>query len=332
MILKENFFTLSFDWTERIEGSTNIDGQAIALLWQGGNEFIGQDFTFEDNRVATMIFRELALGWAIPILEDKPISVRLGGRLKYLWGTGAISSERANISTQIENNSIQVSSDYSLFTSLNDNDFRYFENAGSGFGIDLGVSVGFSKNFLAHVAFLDIGGIQFNQSLNTYTQNTSFAITGTDFDLLNENIDDPDITLDNVADQFEPIESEESFSQTLPTRMMLQAEYRVEGTDKQSRLYPQHQVFLTYLQGLSNIGAASTRPQLTAAYAYNLKNTFNTGASLSFGGFSRFNLGIFASVRLGAFRFGVGSNTLNYFISPGNSYANDFTFSWGLSF
>lgn len=344
--IKKELFTLSLEYTSRLEGSAFFSSDVAELFWNG-TDFFGTNTNANFERLTLNAFaqNEIVLGGAMPIDLNDDFDMRAGLRLKYIMPTAAFYTENASASMQTTATDATFQADYLAHRALADGienfeDIDFLSPIGRGFGIDFSVDLNYKENFVGSVGFLDIGAVKYTQDVTNYRSQASVVLTGTDLDFLDGSLEDAEDQLDAISNAFEPIETNNSFNMPLPSRLYLQGEYRIPATfektnkkgKKKTLKYYSHRVFFNYTQGLRDNGIATVRPLATFAYNYNLRQKLDVGTSLSFGGHQPFAWGAFLSGRLGFFRIGVGSNNLNYFLSKKSSWGTDLSFVMNMAF
>ncbi|WP_027000397.1 DUF5723 family protein [Eisenibacter elegans] len=312
----EELFTASFEINERIEAGLTIGKEPFEFLWLGNSRFAGQTARVGDIRAGGYHWREFVLGAARNIVETDAFKVRAGLRLKYLaaMSAGELTNARLDITTAQDGSYI----DFNIGTQANAGGYvtlsdaeggNPFQHSGGGFAFDLGGDIQIGENLRISASLLDIGGMRFNQNTLNFTRaDTAFRFEGI---LVSPTSSSSPSFLDSLTSIFEGEETKNAFRVALPSRLVLQGQYSIpSGLVGENR----HDIFVTYIQGFNNIGLATTTPQLTFGYVYNVRQWLNAGIAPSFGGHAGATLGGFVSVRAGAFRFGAGSaNILSLF-------------------
>ncbi len=354
VIKRDEIVTISFDILERAAISTRIPKELAAFVWRGNGspEFLNREVDLGNLSTNGYWLREFALGAAMPIYQGLDVKVRAGVRLKYLQGIAAIRSKRAqfNVLTQdpTQGGTLNVNADYLVnistplqvdtagnFIELDNPSANTFLQAqGSGFGIDLGTTVTIQDRFVGTFSLLDVGAVGFrknvvNYSLNASTQFNGITIPG---DFSDANFEGANAILDSLTSNFEPQNSFDRFSIPLPTRVMLQAEYKVPRIDKKGRKFNKHHFFLTYMQGFGEYGISTARPSFTAAYSHNLGQQMNFGFSATSGGYTGFGVGSFVSFKIGYYRLGLGTNNLTALLLRSGGTGFDFSFNLSTAF
>ncbi|MEO1654937.1 MAG: DUF5723 family protein, partial [Bacteroidota bacterium] len=336
---KSELFTASFDITERAEANAVYSDVLGRLLWRGNAQFAGQRIGLGTISGDGFWHREYALGVALPVWSNSLFSLRVGGRVKLIQGIMAVQTDKLNLvmDTDVNGEQVDLDVDYNVNTSLpdfDDDDLTFsevYQTRGFGAGVDFGATLTFMKHFSASLSFLDLGSVNYN------TENTNYARTAsTNFEGVEISTDGTVENVDNLSDaiweDIEPIETDESFSIGLPSRMVLQLEYNMYRKDKKEVEFAKHAAFLTYTQGFKDFGIASLTPMLNIAYTYSPNARFSIGNNFGFGGINGFALGPYLSVQGGAFSFGLGFNNLLGLISQQSARGADFALSLGLNF
>ncbi|HAS41637.1 MAG TPA: hypothetical protein DCS93_14240 [Microscillaceae bacterium] len=354
VIKRDEIVTISFDILERMAISTRIPKELAAFAWRGNGspEFLGREVDLGNLTTNGYWLREFALGAAMPIYQGLDLKVRAGVRLKYLQGMAAIRSKRAKFTVLTQDptqgGNISVNADYLVNISSpfevdtagnfiemeNPNAAPLFRAQGSGFGIDLGTTVTIQDRFVGTFSLLDLGAVGFRRNVVNYSLNASEQFSGVTIpgDFSDANFEGANGILDSLTANFEPQNSFNRFSIPLPTRLMLQAEYKVPRVDKKGRKFDKHHFYLTYIQGFGEYGISTARPSFTAAYSHNLGQQMNFGFSATSGGYSGFGLGSFVSFKIGYYRFGLGTNNLTALLFRSGGTGVDFSFNLSTAF
>lgn len=354
VIRRDEIITISFDIIERAAISTRIPKELAAFVWRGNGspEFLGREVDLGNLATNGYWLREFSLGAAMPIYQGLDVKVRAGVRLKYLQGIAAVRSKRAKFTVLTQDptqgGTINVNADYLVNVSTplqvdtagnfveldNPSAGTFLQAQGSGFGIDLGTSITIQDRFVGTFSLIDLGGVGFRKNVVNYSLNASESFNGVTIpgDFSAGNFDGANGILDSLTTNFEPQNSFNRFSIPLPTRVMLQAEYKVPRIDKKGRKFNKHHFFLTYIQGFGEYGISTARPSFTAAYSHNLGQQMNFGFSATSGGYSGFGIGSFVSFKIGYYRLGLGTNNLTALMFRSGGKGADFSFNLSTAF
>ncbi|TAF65836.1 MAG: hypothetical protein EAZ55_07590 [Cytophagales bacterium] len=325
----EEIATFSFEINERFDASMSFSKNIAEFLWYGNKRFAGQNINLGGFYPNMLAYREFVLGGARDVLNNGTLRLRAAVRLKYLVGIAAARTESSNfiVNTAPDGSYIDFSVGYKAQYANANEEFSY-KRAGGGFGTDLGITATYQENLKVSLSVLDIGSINFNQNTGGYERrDTTFRFDG----ILVNTSGVSSNNSNNVIDSLQNIITGKeikggSFSQKLPTRLSLQAEYTLpSGTENA------HHFFFTYIQGFSDIGLASRRPFFSLGYVYQIRNQLNLGLTPSWGGYNNLSLGSFISYAAGPFRVGFGTNNLMSLISFSQGKSFDLTFNLGFN-
>lgn len=349
---REEIITLSFDWIERAAISARLPKELASFVWRGNGSpsFLGREVDLGKLSVNGYWLREFAVGAAMPVYKGLDMTVRAGARLKYLRGMAAIRTKGASFTVLTQDptagGDITINADYNANLSSpaevdTAGNFKevsganaFFKAQGGGFGIDLGASITLRDRFVGTFSLVDVGGVTFRRNVQNYAlqQTATFSGVAIPSDLTSNNFNGASAILDSLEKQVEPTRTANKFSIPLPTRMMLQAEYKVPRVDKKGRKFNKHHFYLTYIQGFGEYGISTARPSFTAAYSHNLGQQMNFGFSATSGGYSGFGLGSFLSFKIGYYRLGFGTNNLTALLLRSGGKGADFSFNLSTAF
>lgn len=334
--------TLSLSYTERILANLAFGKSAFQLVWEGNNNsnFIGNqaDIYLKLNAIH---LREMALGFALPlpIKSEQIPPIRVGGRIRYLQSAANLYTEKAELAMKTDKDGryIDFNLDYRIKAAL---DTNFADNLppkmlGRGIGIDLGGEISLLQERLkVGFSLLDIGAIAYKSHVYNYARNNQYRYEGVFIDVLKPE-QSGDIQIDTLTQRFEPTETYSNYSSPLPTRIVLQGSYHLskKETNKKKHPYYEHNLYLTYWQGLRTIYNGITIPYVNVGYSYNLKNILNPGVNIGYGGFNRMTAGFSLAVRAGAFRLAITSNqALMAVLNRRAATGTDFGFHAGFVF
>ena len=335
---KREKFSMAVFSNVRVESSLTFSKVLAEFLWKGNKQFVGQSVDVGKVSVNGFSQAEAGIGLAIPFKISDKLVIRGGVRLKYIAGFGSIYTEKASgVLTTTDNginSEVRADLNYKVnvaFPSSSNND--NIGIIGRGFGADLGATAVFDSRFAATLSLIDIGAVHYKPDANTDSK--SYSLSGTTsfkgIDLNNSASGQSNL-LDSLANQFVSKEAVSAFNAPLPTRLILQGEYRILKENKKGQIYNRHTFYLTYFQGIRNLGSATTSPALSAGYSLNLGKVFNVGTSIGVGGQNKLSVGMFTSVRLAALTIGFGSGNALFLLSPQTTAGADATVNFGLNF
>lgn len=356
-------FTVSFDVNERVEGNLFLSKTLAQFAWKGNKQFAGQTVDLGNFGGNAFWQREFAIGFAAPIpigsqkigfdktkLRPKDIKLRVGGRIKVIQGMFAFRTSRfsGNMTTAADGSSIGFDVDYRLnaalpYDRLNANNEPVLDAnepaspltvRGRGLGLDVGATITLQEKVSLSASLLDIGMVRYNNQVLNYGVNEAFTFEGIPLTLgvRNNNLTDSTQSfVDSLTNRFTPNPSQENFNMPLPMRVALQFAYKIPAKDWRGRVFDMHQFFVTYTQGITEMGTATFRPSFQLGYNLNLFTIANFGLATSFGGHNAFAMTGYFSLRAGPIRIGLGSNALTYLVSKGNTTGADVAFNFGIA-
>lgn len=257
------------------------------------------------------------------------LHVALGGQLKIVRGLVSADLEINRASLYSSEPELRFDYDYSMRTAgLDDRyDVSPTQSSGSGFGVDLGGTVGLGDNIEISGSILNLGAVKFNKNITTYRGQDSFTWTGAESEQF---LDLSRYNADSLIDRLRPKEEYGgSFRQNIGPMVILQAVYRLQDSGNE---YDAHRLGLTYFQGLASGPLTSSRPFLAGSYLFHPVKALGLGASMGWGGHSGFALGLMLAVDTKFFRMGIGSQQLLGAISPTSGTATDVNLTLDFAF
>jgi hypothetical protein len=324
---KKERFTFSVLTAFRAESGIRIGRELAEFAWRGNKQFVGQ--TVDVGKVYGNGFSqgEVGIGVAFPVFEDEKFNIRAGGRVKYILGFYNLYTQTASakLTTTDNGTNSQVEGDVNYKANLGGFDGNDFDINGRGLGVDLGGTIAFANRFSATVSLLDLGAVRYKNARNYVLQN-KVSFQGVNLNLQQ----DQSSLLDSLGKQFEGTETQNAYTAPLPTRLLLQGEYRIDAETRRGLTYAKHTFYLTYVQGLRNYGGAVSRPAITGAYALNLGRTYNVGSSFGVGGAGGVSWGVFTSVRAAGITLGFGTGNLLFLLNDRSG--TDVAVNLGLNF
>ncbi|MDA3859584.1 MAG: DUF5723 family protein, partial [Melioribacteraceae bacterium] len=267
-----------------------------------------RDFTLSYSREITNVFNDF--------LDLDMVSA--GVSLKYIQGLAYAETETANmVVTTNADHSINVSGqfigyaavspdfnlDYGIDSTLsNDDGFGFSimpETAGSGFGVDLGLTAKMDA-FTFGFAITDIGGMTWNTNVVKFESDFSIDVT--------------DITDEGILDSLEnAIKADgvyiDEVTSSLPTALRLGASVQVdELTDAiPGRLL----VALDYNQGFNNVPRNSTNPRFSLGVEWRPWDIWPIRTGFSVGGRDGFYWSVGSGIDSGLFEFSFALTNFN---------------------
>lgn len=278
---------IHFSTSATLSSTICYPGKFAGLLLRGNGPYVGQRLNFSDLAVNTIAYNQFALGYS-RIISPK---WQAGLRIKYLVGlaNARFTARTLYFETENELYDLTVGADYLINTSYFD-----INNPGlsrnPGYGIDAGVIYTPAQNLRISLQVSDLGSIQWNDNVRSYSTNGENKLTFTGIDISQFYDDDYDISteldkwIDSLNQFFIPEENNLSYTTSLPARVMLSGTWDylnrnrlgilLEGELFNNRLLPS--VSIMYQR---KVGRALTVQGCWTAY----RNTYaNLGLGLSF--------------------------------------------------
>lgn len=326
-------FAMAFSVVDKFGYDFNYTKNFLSLLWRGNKQFAGQTVDLGPISMNAQYTREFVGTTAFNISGNMEKGVRLGLRAKYIQGLAALNMPTSQLlmTTDQEGRYIDMNFDYQANVS-GTSEFDPFAFNGTGFGADAGVSIFFSPHFSIDASLLDVGMINYNQNVKTFSKKGTYRYEGL---FITNFFSNPEMqTPDSVGKIFEPVQTEGgSFTMPLATRLMLQGELKFGKKDDEKQLQPKHALFLTYVQGFNNMPGGTKRPYIGVAYNYDLHEWVDIGASAAYGGYNKFAVGAFFSLNLfHTLKLGIGSDNLTPLVIPASGTGIDVSLNASLSF
>lgn len=220
---------LSFSLNQRLDFNFIYPDKAIQLLWLGNEPYIGEDIKIDNIDFDYTSRFEYHFGLSYTLLGDK---LTLGVKAKFINGLQNASVEYFNGLFETDSsvtNYFQLTStaDYLINTSnivpISENLHRmlgtlnyYSITNNRGYGFDLGIKAKMGEKLQINASILDIGKINWNTNLVNYESNIDILYNGFTFDLNQDETEGFFIDLlDSLKNEFNPIESSNSYTTTL---------------------------------------------------------------------------------------------------------------------
>jgi hypothetical protein len=324
-------YTLATGGVERVSFTAGITQQAYAkvifsndlanLAWYGNKSTAGKVIDLGPFAATALMRREYYLGASAPVWKKGELSLRAGVRAKLLRGYAAGHLEDANalFYTSEDGDQISVSTSFTGRTAGME-DFNPFETTGRGFGMDLGVTARYGTRWTVDASIIDLGKMRFDEQVVSYIADPQ-TVNFEGVEIVNGEVDENG--LDSMFSEFD-VRTEEGGEFTLKnsTRLVLRGSYSFQQFDEHQGWYPAHTITATYEQGFAELDRSSLHPAFGLAYTYDLKGILQVGSSMTYQ-LHQFNIGAFASVAGGPFRFGLASSNLSGLVFGGHGLGTD---------
>ena len=288
---KKGFVTIGAN--QQVDYLMDYPADLMRLLWNGNQQFVGNEFTMREFDFETIARTNFYLGYQRRFLNDKLI---LGTRLKYILGQANAYVERFNLTNAQPNNATwDISSDVLIRTgglgTLTDaraevTDFAFSSN--TGFAVDLGAYYQVNDKLNVSASFLDWGSITWEEGTRDYMSEGQYTFNGLNVDFSDDDADPVQETLDslesalNISD-----EGGNSYKRNLIQQFYASANY--ELTEKHAFGLMYHARFwdgtMLHDVGVNYVSRLSRMFQYTASYSIvnGTKNNLGGGIQLKLG-------------------------------------------------
>jgi hypothetical protein len=328
---------------ERLEVSTVFNQEAFLLAYNGNKQFAGQTVQIAP-RFNGLAYTEYYIAVAYnfrPRNSDWVIKPAI--RLSYLAGQANVEMRQGNsisLYTQPEGRYLDFGLDYNINTSLGDdsvklsgssfnlNDKAFTGGAGQGIGMDLAVRVSPKPGIHFNIGLMDVGSIRFTKNPTNIYNHSSYRYEGQELTFA----EDQSLNLDSLAELAKPNYSYNSYTVVLPTRLVIIGSVGLSKKQNKRETYYGDQISALYQQGFLNYLSATTTPYIALGYTHSFNGKFNLGANAGVGGIWGGNVGLIASLKAGAFLYGLRSNNILPLIAPNTGRGSDFGMLLGLAF
>ncbi|MBL4710609.1 MAG: hypothetical protein JKY48_19450 [Flavobacteriales bacterium] len=228
---------ISVNVTENINFRFNYTKDFIRFIYEGNGAFEDNTANFKDIGISANYYREYGLNLSHQFTNK----LRLGTRLKYLYGIANIYSKKTDVSLSTDPNTFALSAqaDVDIKTSgidnFDDTEISDFINGkdNSGFGIDLGANYELNKKISFNASILDLGYINWNSDNKNFTiPGGQYTYRGIEFDAFTAGSDSSgntsfDRVLDSLEEAFDVKETTEGYTTPLVSRVYLGANYKL---------------------------------------------------------------------------------------------------------
>lgn len=322
--------TFAFSIKDMTGSRITIPKDFFDLLLNGNTP--GSEFSFSETKFQAAYLRKYSISYAnsIKILPRLFDEFNFGFSLNIISGFFYMNLERMNSQfTTGENNSLRIKNDFLAYSSFSPNfgvkyDFDSTSNqketsislfptpAGSGFGIDLGMSAKINDVWSVGLSFTDLGSIKWTEKVAQLSSTSEVIIT---------NIADTNQTKDLdkklLGDKENKIISE--IKSSLPSAMHLGIAFRLDKLLK-GKFPGQMLIVADYNQGFNQNLRNSVIPRFSLGAEWIPTNwvlEFRTGFSI--GEIEGFNLAFGLGLDLGLIEFNFATNNIIGALKPNNA-------------
>lgn len=287
---------LFFNMTENLNLRMNYTKDFIELIYKGNAGFDDNTANFEGIGISLNHYREYAFGISHQLNEK----LRIGGKLKYLYGMENIYSERTDISLVTDPQTFELTflADISIKTSgINEFDYNnergsnyFFNRKNRGFAVDVGANYEVNDKLSLNASILDLGAIKWRNNTVSYSNNgEEFVYNGIELNAFAEEgeqsaINDGETSFDRVLDSLEKslaIDTiYDSYTAPITSRFYIGANYKLNEQSMVSGVI-QSEVFQRKII-----------PSITFSYNRKVAESFGVAGSYTIINGSFTNLGI----------------------------------------
>jgi len=218
----------------RINGGLDLPKGLVQLLAYGNARYVGEALQIAPN-INANAYQEFGINGAYTFYDK----ITVGARVKYLAGTGAMTTTSANASlyTDDEFYETTASTDMTFKTAgfpiaFNDTGVETgaldgFASAGSGWGVDFGGVYRDDKMEIG-LSVRDIGYINWNGNAQVHRSNGEYTFSGYQGNIFDDGEAEIDVAgiIDTIVGELQFTSTEQSFSTMLPTTV--QGTFRYE--------------------------------------------------------------------------------------------------------
>jgi len=311
-----------------------FEGELPMVLWKGNAPYAGQNINLLTANGLAEAPLEIYTAAALSIPNWESITVRAGIRPKLLISYGTLQLDQAEVNMYTEEEGKYIDFDYQFLANTalpGDSTFSGIVSSPQAmtFAMDLGGSVILNKKYHFSASLLDVGRLRYAKNVDNYSGSGSVRYEGVEFTDLSGNIDVNDSLLNS---NFTLDHTQNAFNTPLPTRLAVQAMYRISRTKINGREYNFFSGGITFIQGLSSRSTFSDQTFVSVGANINPGGYINIGSNINTYNFKQSGLGANFSFRLFIFHFGVGSSNVLALVSNKSGAYGDLSISGGLNF
>ncbi|MFT6199006.1 MAG: flavin-binding protein dodecin [Vicingaceae bacterium] len=283
---------ITLNATENINFRFRYTKDFATFVQKGNLGFENNVANFDNIGFSANYYREYGLG----VSHQFSSRLRLGAKVKYLYGIANLDSKRTNLSLTTDPNTFALNAKADVLINSSAGEFSAdslsemegfisgFDN--TGFGVDLGFNYELTKKLSINASILDLGYIQWNSNVTNYTiDKGEYTFTGIPVDAFSpQNDTSGSSAFSNVIDSLETAfnvkETSNGYTTPLVGRFYAGVNYKMNEK--------------LMLGGLiqSEFYKGSVRPSLTASANYKISKWLGVAASYSVINRSYTNLGV----------------------------------------
>ncbi len=303
---------IMFNVTENINFRFNYTKDLVTFIHKGNLAFDDNTADFTGTAFSANYYREYGVSLAHQF-SDK---LRLGARLKYLYGLANLDTKRSDLKLTTDTNTyaLTATSDILINTSgntdflsssnLTGEDGFLFGTGNRGFGVDLGINYELNGKLSFNASVLDLGFINWNANTTNYNIDKGRSyFDGIEIDAFSPQDDTTgtssyDRLVDSLEVAFNVQETNKSYTNPLVGRIYMGANYK----------FNEKLVFGGLIQ--SEFYKRNIKPSLTLSTNYKVSKWIGVAASYSMINRSFNNLGIGININPGPVQIYIVSDNI----------------------
>lgn len=289
------------------------------LLFYGNKPFLGETKNLSSSSINSLRFQELKLGFIWHKIDTTAkagvsISILKGQQLFYIK-----TNEGSSVYTSLDGSELLFNSKFTMAISDTSKLTNPFEYSGIGASADIFFETPYvskiGKGSLLTVNANNIGFLHWFDNSVQYSSDSTFKFNGYNIDNL---LDLQDSTLASInKDSIINVTTnarKESFNINIPTNLLIINKIR----------FTSKFVLGTGFRYLFN---SNFKPYFFTDSEYEITPNLTSALHIGYGGYSKLNIGLAFILNTPSFYFKFGSNSLQGFISPKNTYGQGVFFS-----
>lgn len=311
-ILGKTNISLILGVSQKEHVDSKFSSDLFRFTFDGNKQFAGKTIAFSNTNVNYFKYQQLNIGFISHKKKQGKMAIE-GAIISLIKAEEhfAITVPRGSLFT--ENYGREIDLDINYLYNSSDTVNKGF-NAWNGFGVSTElVTQFFLKNGdKIHLGIKDLGFIQWNKQSLKYETDSLFHFEGISVDNIFDLNDSllSDISKDSLVNSVNTKQEKGNYSIALPTSFTI--DYTKYINDKWQ-----------FNGGIYYRILANYFPLFYTNTSYFVTSNFITRLHVSYGGYGKLNLGLALAYQLkNSYTIFIGSNNINGFVSPSNSFNN----------
>ncbi len=321
---------LAFTVREQVRGFMEMPRNYLEFLFVGNPAGSLYDLSGLQLKGSWLRTYGLSVGFEIPLLNSRSdLTIGVTGKLVHGFSTYSTVSRDTRVETE-ENGTLigefhfatqHAGIDFDEARKLNEYGL-FLSPAGTGFGVDFGITASLNSFLSTSLSVTDIGAIKWRDHARESIVDTSLIID----DILSV---DQRKAIDRVISHQE--RSIPSFSTSLPTLVRLGFALQLDRVPRLAFSVPLL-LALEYTQGIEDVPGASTKPRFSLGAEYQPIPWLLLRSGISVGGGENPALALGLGIELSALRFAIATEDLSWVFAPGSFSHGSIAAGLALSF